>query len=49
MALAAPRLDPAHDGPVVHVLDARRPVGVARQLLSDTPAEGVIAATAAEY
>ncbi|MEL0212125.1 MAG: B12-binding domain-containing protein, partial [Novosphingobium sp.] len=30
------RIDPAYDGPVVHVLDASRAVGVASQLLSDT-------------
>jgi 5-methyltetrahydrofolate--homocysteine methyltransferase len=39
------RIDPAYDGPVVHVLDASRAVGVASQLLSDTQAEGFIAAT----
>ncbi|NKJ00298.1 methionine synthase [Novosphingobium sp. SG707] len=43
------RIDPAYDGPVVHVLDASRAVGVASQLLSDTQAEGFIAATADEY
>ncbi len=43
------RIDPAYDGPVIHVLDASRAVGVASQLLSDTQAEGFIAATAAEY
>ncbi|EGD57652.1 methionine synthase (B12-dependent) [Novosphingobium nitrogenifigens DSM 19370] len=43
------RIDPAYDGPVIHVLDASRAVGVASQLLSDTQAEGFIATTAAEY
>ena len=43
------KIDPAYDGPVIHVLDASRAVGVASQLLSDTQAEGFIAATAAEY
>lgn len=43
------RIDPAYDGLVIHVLDASRAVGVASQLLSDTQAEGFIAATADEY
>jgi 5-methyltetrahydrofolate--homocysteine methyltransferase len=43
------RIDPAYEGSVVHVLDASRAVGVASQLLSDTQAEGFIAATAADY
>ncbi len=43
------RIDPAYDGPVIHVLDASRAVGVASQLLSDTQARPFIAATAAEY
>ncbi len=43
------RIDPAYNGPVIHVLDASRAVGVASQLLSDTQADGFIAATAAEY
>jgi 5-methyltetrahydrofolate--homocysteine methyltransferase len=43
------RIDPAYDGPVIHVLDASRAVGVASQLLSDTQADGFIAATAADY
>jgi len=43
------RIDPAYEGPVVHVLDASRAVGVASQLLSDTQAEGFIADTAADY
>ncbi len=43
------RIDPAYDGPVIHVLDASRAVGVASQLLSDTQCEPFVAATAAEY
>ena len=43
------RIDPAYDGPVVHVLDASRAVGVASQLLSDTQADPFIKATAADY
>ncbi len=43
------RIDPAYDGPVIHVLDASRAVGVASQLLSDTQAESFIKATAEEY
>ena len=43
------RIDPAYSGPVVHVLDASRAVGVASQLLSDTQAKPFITATANEY
>ena len=43
------RIDPAYDGPVIHVLDASRAVGVASQLLSDTQAEPFVKATADEY
>jgi len=43
------RIDPAYDGPVIHVLDASRAVGVASQLLSDTQAKPFIANTASEY
>ncbi|MET0179674.1 MAG: methionine synthase [Novosphingobium sp.] len=43
------RVDPAYDGPVIHVLDASRAVGVASQLLSDTQAEDFVAATARDY
>jgi 5-methyltetrahydrofolate--homocysteine methyltransferase len=43
------RIDPAYDGPVIHVLDASRAVGVASQLLSDTQAEGFVKATADDY
>ncbi|MDE2412634.1 MAG: B12-binding domain-containing protein, partial [Sphingomonadales bacterium] len=43
------RIDPAYDGPVIHVLDASRAVGVASQLLSDTQRDGFVEATAKEY
>ena len=43
------RIDPAYEGPVVHVLDASRAVGVASQLLSDTQRDGFVEATAGEY
>ena len=43
------RIDPAYDGPVIHVLDASRAVGVASQLLSDTQADAFIESTAADY
>ncbi len=43
------RIDPAYDGPVIHVLDASRAVGVASQLLSDTQRDGFVASTAADY
>ena len=43
------RIDQAYDGPVIHVLDASRAVGVASQLLSDTQRDGFVEATAADY
>jgi len=43
------RIDPAYDGPVIHVLDASRAVGVASQLLSDTQARPFVETTASEY
>jgi 5-methyltetrahydrofolate--homocysteine methyltransferase len=43
------RIDPAYDGPVIHVLDASRAVGVASKLLSDTLRDGFVTETAAEY
>ncbi len=43
------KIDPAYDGPVIHVLDASRAVGVASQLLSDTQAEPFIQSVADEY
>ena len=43
------KIDPVYDGPVIHVLDASRAVGVASQLLSDTQRDGFVEATAADY
>ncbi|MCU0892625.1 MAG: dihydropteroate synthase [Sandarakinorhabdus sp.] len=43
------RIAPAYQGPVVHVLDASRAVGVAGTLVSDTLKDGFVAETAAEY
>jgi 5-methyltetrahydrofolate--homocysteine methyltransferase len=43
------RIDPAYKGPVIHVLDASRAVGVASQLLSDTQAEGFKSSVAIDY
>ena len=43
------RIDPAYNGPVIHVLDASRAVGVASKLLSDTQRDGFVDETAAEY
>jgi len=43
------RIEPAYSGPTVYVLDASRAVGVASQLVSDTQAEGFIAATREDY
>jgi 5-methyltetrahydrofolate--homocysteine methyltransferase len=43
------RIDPAYTGPVIHVLDASRAVGVASQLLSDTQRDGFVTGTAGEY
>ncbi|HEX2794969.1 MAG TPA: methionine synthase [Croceicoccus sp.] len=43
------RIDPAYEGPVIHVLDASRAVGVASQLLSDTQRDGFVEATANDY
>lgn len=43
------RIAPAYKGPVVHVLDASRAVGVASTLVSETQAEPFVAKTAAEY
>ncbi|HEY0628895.1 MAG TPA: dihydropteroate synthase, partial [Sphingomicrobium sp.] len=40
------RIDPAYQGPVIHVLDASRAVGVASSLVSDTQREPLIATTA---
>ncbi|MWV28947.1 methionine synthase [Aurantiacibacter rhizosphaerae] len=43
------RIDPAYDGPVIHVLDASRAVGVASNLLSDTQKDAFVEKTAAEH
>ncbi|MBI1402270.1 MAG: methionine synthase [Porphyrobacter sp.] len=43
------KIDPAYEGPVIHVLDASRAVGVASKLLSDTQAEDYVAEVAGEY
>ncbi len=43
------RIDPAYEGPVLHVLDASRAVGVASSLVSETQAEPLIAKTAEDY
>ncbi len=48
-AHTALRIDPAYDGPVIHVLDASRAVGVASSLMSDTQREPLLAATADDY
>ncbi|MGI8611349.1 MAG: vitamin B12 dependent-methionine synthase activation domain-containing protein, partial [Sphingomicrobium sp.] len=48
-AHTALRIDLAYDGPVIHVLDASRAVGVASSLVSDTQREPLIANTADEY
>jgi 5-methyltetrahydrofolate--homocysteine methyltransferase len=43
------RIDNQYDGPVIHVLDASRAVGVASQLLSDTQRDPYVAGIEAEY
>ena len=43
------RIDQAYEGPVIHVLDASRAVGVASSLMSDTQREPLIATTADDY
>ncbi|HVF93172.1 MAG TPA: vitamin B12 dependent-methionine synthase activation domain-containing protein, partial [Sphingomonas sp.] len=43
------RIAPAYDGPVVHVLDASRAVGVATTLVSDTGRDSYVAGVAADY
>jgi 5-methyltetrahydrofolate--homocysteine methyltransferase len=48
-AHTALRIDPAYHGPVIHVLDASRAVGVASSLVSDTQREPLIANTAEDY
>ncbi|WP_337846665.1 methionine synthase [Sphingomonas sp.] len=43
------KIAPAYDGPVVHVLDASRAVGVATTLVSDTIRDDYVAKIADEY
>ena len=43
------RIAPAYKGPVIHVLDASRAVGVAGAMVSDTMKDELVATTAAEY
>ena len=43
------KIDPAYEGPVIHVLDASRAVGVASRLLSETQRDEFVETTAAEY
>ncbi|HWK35786.1 methionine synthase, partial [Sphingomonas sp.] len=43
------RIAPAYDGPVVHVLDASRAVGVATTLVSDTIRDDYVTKVAGEY
>jgi 5-methyltetrahydrofolate--homocysteine methyltransferase len=45
----AVKIEPNYSGPVIHVLDASRAVGVASNLLSDTGREAFVADTRAEY
>ena len=48
-AHTALRIDPAYKGPVIHVLDASRAVGVASSLVSDTQRDPLIVSTADDY
>ncbi len=43
------RISPAYDGPIVHVLDASRAVGVATTLVSDTGRDAYVAGVAEDY
>ena len=43
------RIDPAYDGPVIHVLDASRAVGVASKLLSDTQRDDYVGEIEIDY
>ncbi|MEQ8772788.1 MAG: vitamin B12 dependent-methionine synthase activation domain-containing protein, partial [Erythrobacter sp.] len=43
------KIDPAYEGPVIHVLDASRAVGVASRLLSDTQRDEFVEQTANDY
>ncbi|MEN2746310.1 methionine synthase [Sphingomonas sp. T9W2] len=43
------RISPAYDGPIVHVLDASRAVGVATTLVSETGRDAYVEQVAADY
>ena len=43
------KIDPVYDGPVIHVLDASRAVGVASKLLSDTQRDDYVGEVAGDY
>jgi 5-methyltetrahydrofolate--homocysteine methyltransferase len=43
------KIDPAYKGPVLHVLDASRAVGVASSLVSETQKEPLVEKTAEDY
>jgi 5-methyltetrahydrofolate--homocysteine methyltransferase len=43
------RISPAYDGPIVHVLDASRAVGVATTLVSDTQRDAYVLGVAEDY
>jgi 5-methyltetrahydrofolate--homocysteine methyltransferase len=43
------RIEPKYKGPVVHVLDASRAVGVCSQLMSDTQRDDFVTGVAADY
>ena len=43
------RIDPAYDGPVLHVLDASRAVGVATSLVSDTGRDAFVEGYKTDY
>ncbi|HWH17057.1 MAG TPA: methionine synthase [Allosphingosinicella sp.] len=43
------RIDPAYEGPVIHVLDASRAVGVASTLVSDTLRDTFVSKTKSDY
>ena len=43
------RIEPAYSGPVLHVLDASRAVGVASALVSETMRDDLVGRTASEY
>ncbi|CAN5622439.1 methionine synthase [soil metagenome] len=48
-AHTAVRLEPAYSGPVIHVQDASRAVGVAGALMSDSARDAFVAKTRADY